>query len=395
MISAYVITDLGYGDSGKGATVDYIIREVLSKSYDKIVVRLQGGHQVGHTVMGQNGVLHEFRNFGSGTCQHVETYYGPETTLCPITAEVEYDIVYDKFGIKPKVTYHPDAMITTEYDIKVNRWEEDNRGDSRHGSVGMGFNKTIERNKKCQFTAAMMYAPEYIIRMKLNSVRDYYIASGIPSGVFKECDLESELSDILRYRDKVKVEDFNYLFNYYDIIFEPNQGVLLDQKYGMFPHVTRSTTTAEVPMEFIKNVLSKNGKVYVHRYDISRIYHTRHGAGPFDIFPIELKNTENESNVTNAYQKEFKVSKLDLRLLNYAVSTNNRFFDSIYNGTMIFTCLDQLTTDKIEFIGLDGTEQSENLMDFLYRIRNFCPNPKVQLATSSNPLMNLIYHSYV
>lgn len=392
MINAYVLTDLGYGDSGKGATVDYIIREMTSKTLSKIVVRLQGGHQVGHTVI-HNGIHHEFRNFGSGTCQNIETYYGPETTLCPMAAEIEYDIVYNKFRIIPKVIYHPDAMITTEYDIKVNRWEEDNRGDNRHGSVGMGFNKTIERNKKCQFTAEMMNAPEYIIRMKLNSIRNYYISNGVPSGVFEECNLNWELSDILRYRDKVKVEDFGYLRKYSDIIFEPNQGILLDQKYGMFPHVTRSTTTAEKPMEFIKNILSLNGIVHVHRYDISRIYHTRHGAGPFDIFPIELKNTENESNITNTYQMEFKVSKLDLRLLNYAMTVNNRFFTDVSNSTVIFTCLDQLTTEKIEFIDLDGTEKSENLIDFLSRISNDS-RINTKFATSSNPLMNLIYHCH-
>lgn len=390
-MTTYVLTDLGYGDSGKGATVDYLIREKIPITESKIVVRLQGGHQVGHTVK-FGDIIHEFRNFGSGTFQGVPTYYGPETTVYPRTFNIEIEQLLP--DVRPHVYCHPDTLITTKYDILVNRWQEDCRGENRHGSVGMGFNATIERNQKCQFTVHMLYANEYVIKQKLESIKNYYISLGIPSNVFTEDIIESEITDIKYFRRRITMKDFDFLFSYDNIIFEPNQGVLLDQKYGMFPHVTRSNTTASAPMLFIHDILLRNVDVLtIEKYDISRIYHTRHGAGPFDVFPIMLTNTENESNVNNQYQKEFKVSKLDLRLLDYAISINDQYWSNIVtNHTLIFTCLDQLTTNDIEFIDLEGNERSEPLEEFLGIIKHELESDAKVFATSNNPTMELTFH---
>ena len=392
-MTTYVLTDLGYGDSGKGATVDYLIREKIRPGENVIVVRLQGGHQVGHTVK-FGDTMHEFRNFGSGTFQGVPTFYGPETTVCPWTFNIEFGKLPG--DINPQVYCHPDTLITTKYDILVNRWQEDSRGENRHGSVGMGFNATIERNQKCQFTVHMLYANEYIIKQKLESIKNYYISLGIPTNVFTDDIIESELTDIKYFRRRITMKDFDFLFSYDNIIFEPNQGVLLDQKYGMFPHVTRSNTTASAPMLFIHNVLLRNVDVVtIEKYDISRIYHTRHGAGPFDVFPIVLTNTENESNINNQYQKEFKVSKLDLRLLDYAISINDAYGNHIVtNHTLIFTCLDQLTTNDIEFIDLEGRERMEPLKEFLGIIKHELESSATMFATSNDAKMNLTFYNF-
>lgn len=404
-MNIHIITDLGYGDSGKGSMVDYIIRAGRSDSKKFLVIRLQGGHQVGHTVKfdepGKTPVLHEFRNFGSGTFQGIDTWYGPETTMFPLGLEAEYnELLLKKF--KPFNYYHPDVMVTTSYDIAFNRWSEDSKGIKRHGSVGMGFNATIERNKKCQFTVGMLVnSNQYILQLKLQSIKDYYRDWGVPSSVLDEVDFAGEI-EVYSNVAKSGIFDVRALPKhnlYTDLIFEPNQGILLDQKYGMFPHVTRSTTTSAAAYEYITKHFKTDYKV-IKRYAISRCYHTRHGAGPFDQFPIELKNTEMESNKFNSYQHDFKVSKLDLQLLEYALRVNFLEHSEIENARIVdhvvFTCFDQLMTQYIECVTRTDDGISEFCLDpteftkYLINKLNLDVLRTARFWVSINPKMHLI-----
>lgn len=401
-MNAHIITDLGYGDSGKGSTVDYIIRAGLPTARF-LVIRLQGGHQVGHTVKfeepGKTPILHEFRNFGSGVFQDVPTWYGPETTMFPLGLETEYEQLSLR-NFEPVNYYHPDVMVTTSYDIAFNRWCEDSKGVNRHGSVGMGFNATIERNKKCQFTVGMMVnSNPYILKLKLQSIKDYYRDWGVPSSVLDIIDLDIEIRAYLDVTKIVKILELPDHELYSDIIFEPNQGILLDQKYGIFPHVTRSTTTSAPAYDYVNKHLTAYKRMCIYRYAVSRCYHTRHGAGPFEQFPIKLRNTEMEVNKFNLYQHDFKVSKLDLQLLEYALRVNFLEHDlTKYTYTtdhIIFTCYDQLMTKNIECISReDGVVHELGLTptqfkEYLIKQLNVPEIKKAAFWVSDNPKMNL------
>jgi adenylosuccinate synthase len=132
---------------------------------------------------------------------------------------------------------------------------------------------------------------------------------------------------------------------YKDFIFEGSQGILLDQHFGFFPHVTRSNTTSQNAIEMIKNSALKEEEISTHY--VSRCYLTRHGNGPFpENNPVELMNTANESNIENDWQGIFRTSKLDFSLIKHAINC-----DGIYNSkskkSLIFTCLDQLKEREV------------------------------------------------
>src|SRR4051812_34821195 len=60
---AIVVADLGYGDAGKGSTVDYLARATAAHT----VIRYNGGAQAAHNVVTPGGLHHTFSQFGSAT----------------------------------------------------------------------------------------------------------------------------------------------------------------------------------------------------------------------------------------------------------------------------------------------------------------------------------------
>jgi len=62
MVRAYAIAGLGYGDEGKGTTVDYLAKKIGAK----VVARYNGGPQAAHHVV-RDEAVHCFSQFGSGS----------------------------------------------------------------------------------------------------------------------------------------------------------------------------------------------------------------------------------------------------------------------------------------------------------------------------------------
>ena len=83
--SADIVVGLGWGDEGKGATVDAL---VASKPTQR-VVRFNGGQQAEHNVIA-NGIHHTFSSIGSGAFSNVPTFISKYCTVDPIALENEY-----------------------------------------------------------------------------------------------------------------------------------------------------------------------------------------------------------------------------------------------------------------------------------------------------------------
>ena len=80
MKRAIITVGLGFGDEGKGATVDYLTRKYNAD----LVVRYCGGSQAGHNVQLPDGRRHTFSQFGAGTLAgRVRTYLGPGVVIDP------------------------------------------------------------------------------------------------------------------------------------------------------------------------------------------------------------------------------------------------------------------------------------------------------------------------
>lgn len=326
MIQAVV--GLGFGDEGKGLTTSFLAHQDKTKP---LIIRHNGGQQAGHTVF--NGKRkHVFSQIGSGAFEGCPTFFTRDCTFYPPAFLDEYSLLKD---IKPKVYLDPETMITLSIDIDFNRVLENRLGENRHGSVGMGFGATIERNSRHFniFAKDMLYPK--VLRAKIENIYKHY---------YKIKDLEGEID---RFMNKVSevvriveiVIDVDLLSKGHSIIYESAQGLLLDQHHGFFPNVTRSNTGT-------KNLRISPSEIYY----VTRTYQTRHGAGFMtneDSKP-KLVNNESETNTLHDYQGEFRIADLDIELLKYALSSDIRHHRHSRRN-LVITCNDQLAYD-IDYI---------------------------------------------
>ncbi|WP_434036231.1 adenylosuccinate synthetase [Formosa sp. 4Alg 33] len=342
MTRCSLVIDLGFGDTGKGLTTDFLASQHPEKS---LVVRFSGGHQIGHTVSTEK-LTHTFSNFGSGTLLGVPTYYSEHTTLFPpaILDEGEFLKIY-----QPKLYVHPLAMITTFYDIAYNRALEKQQN---HGSCGLGFGTTIARNKEEVYLYANDLQFKWILKQRLQSIKTYYDTKLKSQSKSVQEYYKNELKD---YKDDYFIDSCLAIQKFYSVatlselsttfehfIFEGSQGILLDTQHGFHPHTTWSYTTSKNAIQLIKNHIKTISEIDI--FYVSRCYQTRHGNGPMaETEAVTLQNNENEANVTNEFQGEFRTQALAPELLNYALSCDAIHHQDLnINKHFMLTCLDQL-----------------------------------------------------
>jgi adenylosuccinate synthase len=347
--AARVVLGLGFGDEGKGLTTDYL----CLNSHNPLVVRFNGGHQAGHTVVTKEGHRHMFSNFGAGTFRGVPTYWSSYCTFSPAYFLEEYALL----PVRPKLLLDKKAPVTTHYDVLFNRALEASRCENRHGSCGLGFGATIERHwAALPLFVEDLFRPE-IFKKKMVSIRSYYRKKLEQQTKFcfdafdhdsEDRDFFHDVNDLenLISEGAIQLTEEKQIFSsdqpWSTYIFEGAQGILLDVNFGFQPHVTKSNTTSKNALEILRRNLVESD-MEPEIYYVTRAYLTRHGAGPFPQYdcPIELINTEEESNQLNEYQGSFKVGYLDIDLLNYALKCDQEFSPGLKKH-LIVTCLDQL-----------------------------------------------------
>lgn len=313
-----IITGLGFGDEGKGVTTNY-----LSKTRSKpLVIRYGGGNQVGHTVTTKE-LQHVHHHTGSGTLAGVPTFYSKYCTVDPIGTINELEALA---SFTPQNIYDPGCMLVTPLDVLANHKSEKT---NKHGSVGVGFGKTVERNERHYRLTVLDIYNEFQFKAKCKQIESYYKEHFDIDAYYKEC------AQFIHQVNVTKL--WSIKNNYSNYIFEGHQGVLLDEQYGIFPHVTRSKTTGYNALKIIREE-QLPGKI--ETYLITRCYHTRHGNGPFFEAPINLQNDQWETNVYNQHQGNFKKAPLDLELVQQAAHYD--LFDNPNPRNLVITCCDQL-----------------------------------------------------
>jgi adenylosuccinate synthase len=109
---AYGVIDLGFGDSGKGTIVDFLIRHTGAK----LVVRFNGGAQAGHNVVTTDGKHHTFSQFGSGSLvPGVKTVLSQDVAIHPIALQAEAKHLESLGVANPmeNLIIHEKCLITT------------------------------------------------------------------------------------------------------------------------------------------------------------------------------------------------------------------------------------------------------------------------------------------
>jgi len=268
-----------YGDEGKGLITDYL----SSLQDNTVVVRFNGSSQAGHTVVSPDGFRHVFKHFGSGTLSGAETYLAKHFVLNPVMFYQEAAI-FQKNKIGWRVATDPRCFVATPYDMIINQAVEEHRGKDRHGSVGVGFGETIERNKYPAFQLKAADLDDmYLVEQKLKNIRDHWLPHrfndlGIPplrGDVRLDNRMLRRVADAFDlFHKSTEIAGLEFVQGK-NIVFEGAQGLALDMDSADFPHVTRSNTGLTNVIPIVKALKRPLDVVYV-----TRSYLTRHGAGP-------------------------------------------------------------------------------------------------------------------
>ena len=351
--TAQVVIGAQFGDEGKGKISDYYAAAV---GPDGIVARFNGGAQAGHTVVTPDGLRHVFGHIGSGALAGAATFLSRFFVSNPILFLKEIEVLATK-GIKPLVYVAPQSPVTTPYDMMINQIVERERGMDRHGSCGIGFGETIERNLTPAYALTVGDLGDAgALAAKLDAIRRAYVPArlarlGFGAAFARNADLfladgilEHFIEDARRFLQATTVAEIQTATRGRHLLFEGAQGLLLDQDRGFFPHVTRSNTG-------LCNVLALANDLGLERLEVTyvtRAYLTRHGAGPL---PHELPEkpypgVEDWTNVPNAYQGALRFAWLDLDLLQHAIAGDladaKRVPTLLVAPRLAITCLDQV-----------------------------------------------------
>ena len=278
-----VLIGAQWGDEGKGKVVD-----LLAGRCDA-VVRFQGGHNAGHTVIcaGRSRVLHLLP---SGILNPaVECLIGNGVALyLPQLFEELRSLPRADSDPSGRLFASPDCPLILPSHIALDQARERHAGRARIGTTGRGIGPAYEdRAARRGLRAGELFDPpafaERLRRcMELHNflLRNYYGAEPLdPQQVADEwlgmaAALRPMMDDISGRLRRLHAAGKA-------VLFEGAQGVMLDIDHGTYPYVTSSNTVAA-------GALSGAGARLEHVREVVGVvkaYTTRVGEGPF---PTEL-----------------------------------------------------------------------------------------------------------
>ena len=356
--TAQVVIGAQFGDEGKGRITDAHV----TAGGARLVVRFNGGAQAGHTVVTPEGRRHVFGHVGSGALAGVPTYLS-RFFVCNPLLFLREQAALAGLGTQPVVMVDARSPVTTPYDMLINQWLEQARGTARHGSCGVGFGETLERQRSHHALTVADLADAATLTQRLDALRRDYLPARLArlgcAALLAEPDkaallqadtlLERFVTDARRFLDSVSVMPLSVAARGRHLLFEGAQGLLLDQTRGFFPHVTRSHTG-------LRNVLMLAGELGLEQLEVdyvSRVYLTRHGAGPL---PGELPGPpyagiSDPTNQPNPYQGSLRFAWLDLDLLGRAIAADCGDAGAVpqlaLRTRLALSCLDQVEDGRL------------------------------------------------
>jgi len=264
MGQSVVVLGAQWGDEGKGKIVDLLTEEIGA------VVRFQGGHNAGHTLVinGKKTVLHLIP---SGILRDdALCLIGNGVVISPAALRKEIEELETAgVEVRSRLKISPAAPLIMPYHIALDQAREKAAGGKAIGTTGRGIGPAYEdKVARRGIRIADLHYPEQLGVEPVDF--DSVYAEALVFGEYVE-PMKSDVAGIchdLRKQGK-------------RVLFEGAQGALLDIDHGTYPYVTSSNTTvggalagAGVGADAIDYVLG-----------IAKAYATRVGGGPF---PTEL-----------------------------------------------------------------------------------------------------------
>ncbi len=285
-----VVVGSQWGDEGKGKIVDWLSSEA------DVVVRFQGGHNAGHTLVIDKKVF-KLRLLPSGIVREGKiSVLGNGVVIDP------WALLDEIKEIKKKgINVTPDNFMISEsaslilpFHQEMDEIRENEAGKSKIGTTKRGIGPCYEDKVGRRSIRVMDLRSESNLESRLENVLKHHnaIRKGLKKKIYQKKDLKKHLlkiaPDILKFAKPVWLKLDEFMENRKKILFEGAQGILLDVDHGTYPFVTSSNT---VPAMAATGTGTGPKKInYV--LGITKAYTTRVGSGPF---PTELRNSIGEN----------------------------------------------------------------------------------------------------
>ena len=285
-----VVVGSQWGDEGKGKIVDWLSSEA------DVVVRFQGGHNAGHTLVIDKKVF-KLRLLPSGIVRKKKiSILGNGVVIDPwaLLSEIEeikkqgIDVTPENFMISES------ASLILPFHQEMDEIREDAAGKGKIGTTRRGIGPCYEDKVGRRSIRVMDLRSESNLDNRLENVLLHHnaIRKGLNKKTFEKDELKKELlkiaSEILKFAQPVWLKLHQFNEERKKILFEGAQGILLDVDHGTYPFVTSSNT---VPAMAATGSGSGPDKInYI--LGITKAYTTRVGSGPF---PTELEDEIGEN----------------------------------------------------------------------------------------------------
>ncbi|WP_020482482.1 adenylosuccinate synthase [Methylomonas sp. MK1] len=284
-----VVIGTQWGDEGKGKLVDLLTEQAAA------VVRFQGGHNAGHTLVinGEKTVLHLIP---SGVLREgVQCMIGNGVVLCPEALLKEIEIL-EKSGVpvRHRLQISEACALILPIHVAIDQAREKARGSKAIGTTGRGIGPAYEDKVARRGLRAgdLRNSEEFAARLK--ELVDYHNFMLTHYYHAEPVDYDAVLANTLRLGEIIKpmLTDvgeaiYSYQNQGENVLFEGAQGALLDIDHGTYPYVTSSNTTAGGAAT--GTGVGPLALDYV--LGITKAYSTRVGNGPF---PTELLDNYGE-----------------------------------------------------------------------------------------------------
>ena len=278
-----VVVGSQWGDEGKGKIVDWLSSEA------DVVVRFQGGHNAGHTLV-IDGITYKLRLLPSGIVRKNKiSIIGNGVVVDPWALLEEIEEIKSK-GVEiseKNLIISEAANLILPFHREMDEIREDTAGKAKIGTTRRGIGPAYEDKVGRRSIRVMDLISEKNLDQRLETVLMHHnaIRKGLGKDLFQKDKLKKDLlkiaPEILKYSQPVwkRINEFNQKRK--KILFEGAQGILLDVDHGTYPFVTSSNTVASSAAT--GSGCGPNSINYV--LGITKAYTTRVGEGPF---PTEL-----------------------------------------------------------------------------------------------------------
>ena len=233
-----VVVGSQWGDEGKGKIVDWLSSEA------DVVVRFQGGHNAGHTLVIDKKVF-KLRLLPSGIVRKEKiSILGNGVVIDPwaLLSEIEeikkqgVDVTSKNFMISET------ASLILPFHQEMDEIREDKAGKGKIGTTRRGIGPCYEDKVGRRSIRVMDLRSESNLESRLENVLQHHnaIRKGLKRIFMKRTNLKELLKiapEILKFAQPVwlRLDEFNNSRK--KILFEGAQGILLDVDHGTYPYV--------------------------------------------------------------------------------------------------------------------------------------------------------------